>query len=123
MNGNKLFVDTNILLYFLNGDPEVIEMISDRELAVSFVSELELLSFPKITPNSEKIIKGLLDSCLIKDLTQEIKDLTIEIRRKYNLKLPDSIIAATSYFLKLPLLTSDKQFQKIEEINIIIYEM
>ena len=34
MNGSKLFVDTNILLYFLNGDQEVVEMISDKEIVL-----------------------------------------------------------------------------------------
>ncbi len=41
MSGNKLFVDTNILLYFLSGDQEVIEMISDKDLVISFITELE----------------------------------------------------------------------------------
>jgi predicted nucleic acid-binding protein len=53
----------------------------------------------------------------------EIKGLTIEFRKKSKLKLPDSIIAATAYYSKLPLLTSDKQFRTIEELNIIIYEL
>jgi predicted nucleic acid-binding protein len=48
MNGSRIFVDTNILLYFLNGDPEVIDMISDKEIFISFITELELLSFPKL---------------------------------------------------------------------------
>jgi predicted nucleic acid-binding protein len=45
MNGSKIFVDTNILLYFLKGDEEVIDMISDNEIVISFITELELLSF------------------------------------------------------------------------------
>lgn len=122
MNGNRLFVDTNILLYFLKGDSEVIEMISDKDLLISFITELELLSFPIVASGSEKSIKGLLKNCSIIDLSQEIKDLTIEFRRKSKLKLPDAIIAATAYYHKLPLLTSDKQFRKVEELNIIIYE-
>lgn len=81
MSGSRLFVDTNILLYFLNGDQEVIEMISDKELVISFINELGLLSFPKISADSEKTIKGLLKNCTIVDITSEIKDLTIEFRR------------------------------------------
>jgi predicted nucleic acid-binding protein len=123
MSGNRLFVDTNILLYFLKGDQEVIEMVSDKDLIISFITELELLSFPKISPDSEKTIKGLLKNCLIIDLSPEIKDLTIEFRRKSKLKLPDSIVAATAYYHKLPLLTADKQFRTIEELEIIMYEM
>ena len=122
MSGGRLFVDTNIILYFLKGNPEVIEMISDKELVVSFITELELLSFPKLTPTSKQAIKGLLKNCLIIDLKQKIKELTIELRKKSNLKLPDSIIAASAYYHKIPFLTSDKDFHKIDELNIIIYE-
>ena len=122
MNGNRLFVDTNILLYYLKGNHEVVELIADKDLTISFITELELLSFPKLTTEGENQIKGLLYNCTIVDLKQEIKELTIELRRKYRLKLPDSIIVASAYFNKLPLITADKEFQKLEEMNIILYE-
>ena len=98
-------------------------MVYDKNLVVSFITELELLSFPKISAESEQAIKGLLNSCTVIDINPGIKELTIEFRRKAKLKLPDSIIAATSFYSKLPLLTADKQFQSIEELNVIIYEM
>lgn len=60
MNGSRIFVDTNILLYFLNGDSEVMDMISDKDIFISFITELELLSFPGLTDKDEKTIKGLL---------------------------------------------------------------
>jgi len=110
-------------LYFLKGDQEVIEMISDKDLVISFITELELLSFPKLNDDSEKIINGLLKDCQIIDINQEIKDLAIEFRRKSKLKLPDAIIAATAFYNKLPLLTADKQFQTIEELEIIFYQL
>jgi len=110
MSGNRLCVDTNILLYFLKGDQEVIEIISDKDLVISFITELELLSFPKISPDSEDTIKGLLKNCLIVDIRSEIKDLTIKIRKKSKLKIPDAIVAATAFYSKLPLLTADKQY-------------
>ena len=123
MNGSRIFVDTNILLYFLKGDQEVIDMISDKDIVISFITELELLSFPRLTDESEKIIRGLLKNCLIIDISPEIKDLTIGFRKKSKLKLPDSIIAATTFYYKLPFLTADKQFRRIEELDIIIYEL
>lgn len=123
MNGSRIFVDTNILLYFLKGDQEVIDMISDKEIIISFITELELLSFPSLTDESEKIIRGLLKNCLIVDISPEIKELTIGFRKKSKLKLPDSIIAATSFYYKLPFLTADKQFRTIQELDIIIYEL
>lgn len=122
MNGNRLFVDTNILLYYLKGHEEVVELISDKDLTLSFITELEILSFPKLTTEAENQINGLLDNCTIVELKQEIKHLTIELRKKYKLKLPDAIIAASAYFYKLPLITADKDFQKLEEMNIILWE-
>ena len=122
MSGNRLFVDTNILLYFLKGHPEVIDLISDKELVVSVITEIELLSFPLLTAENKQQIKNLLNDCTILDLNQEIKELTIEFRKKYKIKLPDSLIAASAYSSKAPLLTSDKEFRKIEELNLLIYE-
>src|SRR5690606_12238423 len=122
MSGNRLFVDTNILLYFLKGHPEVVDLISDKELVVSVITEIELLSFPLLTAEDKQQIKNLLNDCTILDLNQEIKELTIEFRKKYKIKLPDSLIAASAYSSKAPLLTSDKEFRKIEELNLLIYE-
>jgi predicted nucleic acid-binding protein len=123
MNGNKLFVDTNILLYFLKGDPEIVDLISDKDLVISAITEIELLSFPHITSENEEQIRNLLKDCTILDLKPEIKEFTIVFRRKYKLKLPDSIIAASAYFQKIPLLTSDKDFKRIKELEILIYEL
>ena len=122
MSGNRLFVDTNILLYFLKGHPEVVNLISDKELLVSVITEIELLSFPLLTAENKQQIKNLLIDCTILGLNQEIKELTIEFRKKYKIKLPDSLIAASAYSSKAPLLTSDKEFRKIEELNLLIYE-
>jgi hypothetical protein len=47
--------------------------------------------------------------------------LTICLKKNY-LELPDSIIAATAISLKLPLITSDKQFKTIEHLNLLYYE-
>ena len=57
------------------------------------------------------------------NLNQEIKDLTIEIRKKYKLKLPDSIIAASASYFNAPLFTADSSLTKVELIDIIKYEI
>ncbi len=56
-------------------------------------------------------------------MSPEIKELTIEFRRKSKLKLPDSMVAASAYYSKLPLLAADTDFRKIDELEIIIYEI
>jgi predicted nucleic acid-binding protein len=123
MSGNKLFVDSNILLYFLKGEKEIVEIISENEIVISFINELELLSFPNLTYESENSIKGILKNCQIININEEIKLLTVELRRKYKLKLPDSIIAASAFYFNIPLLTADKHFNQIEELEIILYQI
>jgi predicted nucleic acid-binding protein len=49
--------------------------------------------------------------------------VTIEFRKSRKLKLPDAIVAASSFYSKLPLLTADKTFIKIEELNVIVYSV
>lgn len=104
MSGNKLFLDTNIILYFLGNDPDVVKALEESEVVVSFISELELLSYPKISETEEAQIRGFLDSTQLIDINQEIKEISIDLKRKYKLKLPDAIIAASSYYFNLYLL-------------------
>ena len=46
----------------------------------------------------------------------------ISIRKLYMLKLPDSIIAATSQYFDIPLISADKGLKKVEEINLLFYK-
>ncbi len=123
MSGSKLLVDTNIVLYFLKGNDELTRLFSDYALAVSFISELELLSFGQISPEDDKAIRSLLKFVQIIDITPEIKSQTVSIRRKSKLKLPDAIIAATSLSQDLPFITADVGFSKIKDPRIILYEL
>jgi hypothetical protein len=72
--------------------------------------------------DDETIINEFIDDCIVIDINQEIKNQTIRIERKYNLKIPDAIIAATAGYLKIPLLTADADFKKIDPMNLIYYE-
>jgi predicted nucleic acid-binding protein len=122
MSGNKLFLDTNILLYLLQGDKTLVEALDKKQIYISFITQLELLSFPSLTKQETNVIHELLKECVIIDINSEIKNLTIIYRQKYKIKLPDSIIAATSLYLDLPLITADADFKRIQELNLVFYE-
>jgi len=122
MSGSSYLIDTNIALYLLGGDKKVSEILDKNSIFLSFISELELLTFKEIDAKEEKIITDLLTNCTIIDVNKKIKDNTISLRKRYKLKLPDCIIAATAQFLNIPLITSDLFFRKVKEIPIIIYE-
>jgi len=53
---------------------------------------------------------------------EKVKDIAIVIRKKYKLKLPDSIIAATAIAYNIPLITADKQFEIISELQLLVYD-
>ncbi len=42
MNGNKLLLDTNTVLYVLAGDETLASFLNGKELYLSIISELEL---------------------------------------------------------------------------------
>lgn len=115
MNGNRVFVDTNILLYFLKGEKPIVDFLLEKQLLISFIVELELLSFSKLEPNDLKLIKELLSHCQIIDIDPIIKEKTISIKQKSSLKLPDAIVLATSIRFSIPLITADKDFLRSNE--------
>ena len=49
MSGDRIVVDTSLIINLFNGIEEVQELITDRNLFVSIISEIEVLSFPNIT--------------------------------------------------------------------------
>ena len=121
MNGNSILVDTNIILYLLSGDKTIVPLLENKKLFVSFITELELLSFKRLTKTELKIIKSFLAECTIFDINSKIKELTVEIRKKYRLKLPDCIIAATSIYLDISLISADSDFNQVEDADLIFY--
>jgi predicted nucleic acid-binding protein len=122
MNGNKMVIDTNIALYLLDGDEILKEYLEDKAFYLSSITELELLGFKGITETEETAIEFFLEECSIVDMNRGIKDITIDLRRNYNLKLPDAIIAATAIFLGIPLISADGHFDKIEDLVFIKYQ-
>ena len=48
--------------------------------------------------------------------------LLSKLKIKYKTKLPDALIAASAIMLGIPLLTFDKGFSKIKELDIVLLE-
>lgn len=116
-------VDTNIALYLLDGDLTIAELLNGQDVYLSFISELELLGFQDLEEGELSLIKEFLDSCIIVDLNEPIKRITVELKQSHKIKLPDAIIAATSLYMNIPLISADKIFEKISELRFIKYEI
>lgn len=122
MIGNKLFLDTNIILYLLNGDQTLAELLNDKQLYISVITELELLAFKGITDREEQVINDFVSECKVISINNAIKKETVRVRKQYGTKLPDSIIIATAIYLEIPLITADSDFEKVEELTIFMYD-
>jgi len=81
MSGNKLLLDTNIVLEYL-GNKQGIGIIENYELYVSFITELELLSYPVIQEEEIKKIEDFLKLVNIIDISGEIKSRSVILRKK-----------------------------------------
>ncbi|MDR2630193.1 MAG: type II toxin-antitoxin system VapC family toxin [Spirochaetaceae bacterium] len=112
----RILLDSNTVMYLFNS---VIPLESFKqafngaEQMVSIITELELLSFPRLSEEQETDIRRFLTKRAIIPLTDKIKEKTIEFRRRTNRKLPDSIIAATSIVCEAVLITGDKDLLKL----------
>jgi predicted nucleic acid-binding protein len=121
MNGDRFLLDTNIIIYILGGDKIIADYLSQKVLYASIISEIELLGSKSLSPKEEKQIKAFLQEFKIFSIDQSTKDLAIQLRKQYSLKIPDLIIAATSINLEIPLETADSGFKRIAELQIDFY--
>ena len=123
MNGVNFLVDTNICLYLLSGNKTIAEILEGNNLFISFITQLELLTFNNLTENEKITIHSFIDDCIVIDLNEDIKEFVVILRSKHKIKLPDSIIAATSVYFDIPFITADKGFKKIKELNLLFYQV
>ena len=122
MIGNKILLDTNAVLYLLNGDETLADFLMGQELCISIISEIELLSYKKITEAERNGISQFISLIEVLPLTDSVKVKAIEIRKDTSLKIPDSIIAGSAMAFRMPLLSSDKQLKTVKEIQLVLYE-
>lgn len=117
MNGSKFIFDTNILLLYLQGKLKTQNINFDiEEIGISIITKIEYLINPSLGVNDIHLFEEFESNINVYFLTPDddaIFTETIKIRKKYKLKLPDSIIAATSMANNATLISADNIFSKI----------
>lgn len=103
-----LLIDTNIALYLLDGDSKLAGLLDNAALHLSFVTELELLSYPDLTADNRRKVEQFIDDCQISDITTPIKKRAVEIHKNTYLKLADALIAGSAIAEQLPFLSADR---------------
>jgi predicted nucleic acid-binding protein len=116
---DNLLIDTNIIIYGLQGFKPVNQLLEQRKISLSFISEIELYSWPNLNERDTHLIKDFIDTCQIIEYSSQLKERVIEVRKKFKLKMADAFIAATALQYDLPLVSADAIFNKVYEINFI----
>jgi predicted nucleic acid-binding protein len=110
----RFVLDTNIILYFLGG--RLVDSFPAGAYAISVISELELLAYPGLVSSEEQRIRDFLADVPITDLTQSVKHHAVNLRKRFGMKLPDAIVAATALALEATLLTNDQRLLALSDV-------
>jgi predicted nucleic acid-binding protein len=115
-------VDTNVLIYAMEGHRAIANIIRCSP-GISVISEIEMLGKKGITNHEANDVRSLLNGFEIIAFNENIKNITISLKQKYAIKVADAIIAATAKAFNLPLVTADKGFKKIEDIEVVLLDL
>lgn len=118
----KFLADTNAFIYLLQKN-SAIKSLLNAEWQYCFITEIELLGKPSITPSEQRLIKSMLYTVNKLAHQDAINEIAISLKQKHSIKTPDAIIGATSIYYDPPLLTADKSFGRLSAINVMLIEL
>jgi tRNA(fMet)-specific endonuclease VapC len=121
MSGNKVVLDTNAVGAYLDNEKFAKNYLkSNQTIGISVITQIEFLSNPELTTKNKFLFDEFIEFVEIYPITKDNKILvlqTVAVRKKYKLKLPDAIIAATAIVNNAILFSADNIFAKIYNLK------
>jgi len=116
----QYLLDTNMLIYYLNGDEKSIDFVDKnlKKSAISSITYLEILVF-SYNKEEDQQVREFLELFTIYDVDRKILDIAIETYRKKRVKMADNIIGSTAKFYDLTLVTRNVDDFKNMELDIL----
>jgi len=114
MEKEIILCDSNVVIDWINDRQKAVDDLQyiNGTIAISVITEYEIIAGAK-DAKMQKRFEKLLSNYISISLDSEISFLGISLYKKYklshNLDMPDSLIAATSIELDLPLFTYNKK--------------
>ena len=124
MEQPQYLIDTNVVIDYLGqkiplSGMDFMNNIIDAMPNISVVTKIEVLGF-NAPDEHYKLLSNFMDDALILDLTPDVINLSIAIRKTGKIKLPDAIIAATALVFDLTLITRNSaDFKNITGLKIV----
>ena len=125
MERKNYLIDTNVAIYYFglamsNESEKFMDQILGKKYYISVINRIELLGFKRLNGNESDALSSFISNSIIIDLEEDIILETIQIRKKYNIKLPDAIIAATCLVNNCSLITNNiKEFDEITGLHLV----
>lgn len=115
----KYLLDTNILIYYLNGDEKAIDFVDKnlKSCAISSITYLEVLVYP-YDEETDKKVRDFLALFEIYTLEMDIINTAIQNYRKKKVKMADNIIGSTAKVNNLTLVTRNVEDFKAMELEV-----
>lgn len=122
MGSKQYLMDSNAAIDYLGKRflPAGMKFMDEVVNAIPFVSiitKIEVLGFDTSKEHTQ-LLTDFMNDAIVLELTEDVVEKTILIRRNYKIKLPDAVIAATALTGNFTLLTRNTtDFAKIEGLN------
>ena len=119
MSGNNILLDSNIVIYLSQKKLTVNDVFEyNKKYSISIITYMEILSYNFPTKEEESFIRKILSLFEIIDISKDIANKVIELKKTRKIKLPDAIIVATALKYNYILYTNDKQLHTINNLKI-----
>ena len=118
----RITIDTNIAIHAFKKNKKALDILNGKEIFLSFITPIELLSYPQLSVEEENLIKSFVSQCYVHNNSFELTDPVIQLRKRFKLKIPDAFIAATAILYNTALFSSDPICERIPNLNFILVE-
>ncbi len=137
VDGQKVALDTVILIYFLEKNPRFYHLVKDLLYRIEqgqIQASMSSLVFAELLVpayriqqknQAETIIRlfSVFPNLEITPMTTDIANESAKLRAEFNLRTPDAIHVATAIHNKTDfLITNDKKLQNIDKLKVLICE-
>jgi len=123
MEQPKYLIDTNAMIDYLGSKlpasgMQFMNKVIDSVPNVSVVTKIEVLGF-NAPEQHYKTLSDFINDAIVLELTNNVVEASIEIRKKHKTKLPDAIIAATALVYDLDLISRNiSDFKNIDGLKV-----
>ena len=117
-----MLLDSNIIIYATQPEnKKLLDLLAiEKTVAVSVISKIEVLGYNKLTDFDKENLELFFDNISIVSLNEDIINKAIQLKQQRKMSLGDAIIASTSIYIRMPLLTNNvDDFKHLDNLELI----